>query len=94
MGKDNLAAGNFEVVPTFPPKFGDGAGTEFLSPSGTRTGRGWISYPRNLKVPYEESYNIIFPMFGSKNGTRFEHFQFILFSILSNFGIFVEKNVF
>ena len=39
-GDSKLAAGNFEVCPRFPPKFGDGAGTEFVIPDGDGAGRG------------------------------------------------------
>ena len=93
-GERKLAAGDFEVCPYFPPKFGDGAGTEFLSPSGTRTGRGWISNPRKSpkpKVSSEESYKIFFSIFGSRNGTRFELFDIFFYNLLSDFSIFVEN---
>ena len=43
-GESKLAAGNFEAFPYFPPNFGDGAGTEFLSPSGDGEGRGQNLY--------------------------------------------------
>ena len=39
-GDSKLAAGNFEVCPRFPPKFGDGAGTEFVLPVGDEDGEG------------------------------------------------------
>ena len=89
-----MATGSFEVCPYSPPKFGDGAGTEFLSPSGTRTGRGWISNPRKSpkpKVSSEESYKIFFSIFGSRNGTRFELFDIFFYNLLSDFSIFVEN---
>ena len=39
----------------------------------------------------EESYEIFFSIFGSRNGTRFELFGIFFYNLLCDFGNFVEN---